>query len=121
MRAGKLVTLPGITSIASNLGATTVAEQAFVYSKDVRVTSVVLSDAEAAMATVRFANDERILVEVSCGVSIATVYNGTLREALGAGKDDEEWKKMRIVIIVCGGSNISLELLEDYKKTYGPN
>ena len=47
------------------------------------VTCLALSDAEAAMGSVRFADDERFLVEVACGVSIATVYNGQLRRFLG--------------------------------------
>ena len=119
LRAGEPITLPGITSIATSLGATRVAKQAFEYAKDDKVRSVVLSDAEAAMGTVRFADDQRIMVEVACGVSIALAYDGKLRDILGTGMNDAQWSKMRVVIVVCGGNAVSLDIIEGYRKEYG--
>jgi len=70
------------------------------------------------MGCVYFADDERILVEPACGVSIATAYNGSIRELF---KDvrDEEFKNMNVVVVVCGGSNVTLQTLESYKVKYG--
>ncbi|PBP20910.1 serine family amino acid catabolism- protein [Diplocarpon rosae] len=115
---GRLMTLPAITSIALCLGATQVAPKALEWGMREEVTSVVLSDAEAAMAYVKFADDERILVETSCGVSIATAYTDTLHTALFPSLSAAEFAKLNIVILVCGGSNVSLQILESYKEKY---
>lgn len=118
VKAGKLVTLDRITSIATSLGATTVSRRTFDWSKEEHLTSAVVTDTEAVMGTVRLANDTRLLVEVACGASVAPVYNGGLRNWLGEGLADEEWSKKNVVIIVCGGSHISLDILKGYQEKY---
>lgn len=119
IEAKKHITLPGITSIAGSLGCVKVAKKAWELAQKENVTCLALSDAEAAMGCVRFADDERILVEVACGVSIASVYGGQLRETIGRGMSDEQWKQQRVVIEVCGGSGISLDILDEYREKYG--
>jgi L-serine/L-threonine ammonia-lyase len=121
VEAGKLVTLEKITSIATSLGAPRVAEECFEWTRrrpDQLICSTV-TDGQAAMGCVKFLDDTRLLVEVACGATIAPVYNGDLRKTLGKGLNDEEWKQKNIVLIVCGGSNISLEILNKYRDTYG--
>ncbi len=119
VRNSKLSKLDAITSIATSLGATQVASKAFEWGmKKEDVTSHVLTDAEAAMACVRFADDERILVETACGVSVATAYSDTLHTLLFPSLSSEEFSKLNIVIIVCGGSNITLDILQGYKEKY---
>ena len=113
LKAGKLVALPRITSMATSLGAKQVAEKAFEHGKRKNVTSVVLSDAEAAMGCWRFADDERILVEAACGVSLALCYDGRLKKLL-----PELTPESKVVIVVCGGSIITLDILAQWKKTY---
>ena len=58
----KLSRLDGISSIATSLGATQVAKRCFELAQRSEVKNAVLSDAEAAMGSVCFADDERILV-----------------------------------------------------------
>ena len=58
-------------------------------------------------------------VEPACGVSIAPAYNGTLPTLLFPELSEVEFSKLNVVIVVCGGSKVTLEILEDYKKTYG--
>jgi L-serine/L-threonine ammonia-lyase len=116
---GEHITLPEITSIATSLGARKVAKQAYMWAQKEEVTCLALSDAEAAMGSVRFADDERFLVEVACGVSIATVYDGWLRQIFGRGMSDDQWKRQRIVVVVCGGNNVTLSMLEGYREKYG--
>jgi hypothetical protein len=70
------------------------------------------------MGSVYLADMERLLVEAACGVSVATCFDGSLRHALGKGCRDSEWKEKKIVIVVCGGSNVSTSLLEDYRAKY---
>ena len=117
LKAGELVTLPAITSVAKSLGASRVAEKAFEYAQNHSTSSsVVLPDADACMACVKFADDERILVEPACGASVAMAYNPKDLRAVFPGMTPDS----KIVIVVCGGSRICLEELEMYKKKYGP-
>jgi L-serine/L-threonine ammonia-lyase len=116
---GELSRLDAISSIANSLGATQVARKAFEWGQRSEVTSCVFSDAEAAMACVEFADDERIVVEPACGVSIAPAYNDTLHSLLFPDLSDQEFSKLNIVIVVCGGSNVTLKILEGYREKYG--
>ncbi|KAL8721261.1 MAG: hypothetical protein Q9225_002003 [Loekoesia sp. 1 TL-2023] len=113
---GRLVSLPGITSIATSLGATRVAQKALdlAQAQEHNVKSVVLSDAEAAMGCWRLADDERIIVEAACGVNVAVCYDGRLKSLL-----PELAPESKVVIVVCGGSNVTLETLMAYRKEYG--
>ncbi|KAF7121670.1 hypothetical protein CNMCM5793_009142 [Aspergillus hiratsukae] len=69
-----LVSLPKITSQATSLGAIRVSERTFKYAisppPGIAVHSAVLSDADAARGVLRLADDERLLVELACGVCI---------------------------------------------------
>jgi L-serine/L-threonine ammonia-lyase len=109
LREGRLATLQGISSIATTLGARTVAKRAFEYGKMGNVRSVVLGDWEAMEGCVRVAEDERIMVEAACGVSLALCYGGRLGKYL-PGLSEES----RVVIVVCGGSNVSAEMLSGW-------
>lgn len=121
VRAGELVTLPAITSIATSLGARRVSEKTWEWFNRAkgRLISATVTDEEAARACVRFLDDARIMIEVACGATVATAYNGALRKYLGKGLTDEEWARRNVVLVVCGGSHVSWEILEKYRKTYG--
>ncbi|RPA92147.1 tryptophan synthase beta subunit-like PLP-dependent enzyme [Choiromyces venosus 120613-1] len=98
LKAGKLVELDGVSSIATSLGTRRVARRAFELARHGNVRSVVLSDAQAAMGTVRLMDDERVAVEPACGISAAVVYDNVLRKVcpeLGTGSN--------VVVVVCGG------------------
>ena len=114
LQEGELVTLKEITSIATSLGARRVAERAFRYGQERNVKSVVLSDAEAAMGCWRLADEERLLVEPACGVSAALCWGGRLKKVL-----PNLTPESKVVIVVCGGSNITIEMLVEYRKKYG--
>ncbi|KAJ4984165.1 serine family amino acid catabolism-related protein [Stagonosporopsis vannaccii] len=111
LREGRLSTLPAITSIATTLGARTVAERAYEYAKSDAVKSVVLKDAEAMEGCVRFAHDERIMVEASCGVSLALCYGGRLKQLL-----PELTESSKVVIVVCGGKNVTARMLQEWEE-----
>lgn len=98
LKAGELVPLSKITSIATSLGAKTVAEKAFELGQRHNVLSQVLTDGQAAAACVKFLDDERLCVEVACGVSIAVIYENLLRKILPDLTADS-----KVVLIVCGG------------------
>lgn len=111
-------TLPGITSIATSLGAVRVSSRTFKLAcegrKTGKVRNMVLSDAEATMGCWRFAEDERMLVEPACGVNLALCYGGRLKKALGRPVRPED----KIVIVVCGGSNTSTDMINAWKEEY---
>jgi L-serine/L-threonine ammonia-lyase len=114
LRKGQPVTLDGITSIATSLGARRVCDQAFQYAQNTeRVSSIVLTDAQAVQGCKRFADEERILVEPACGVCLAVCYNGMLKELLHNFSPSA-----RVVIVLCGGSNISLDILAAWVQKY---
>ncbi|GAP87620.1 putative L-serine dehydratase [Rosellinia necatrix] len=91
-----------------------------------RLVSAVVPDADAVSACVRFLEDTRLLVEVACGATLAGAYSGSgsasgplLRTALSPDADDERWACTNVVLVVCGGSNISMEMLAKYRVQYG--
>lgn len=106
------VTLPAITSLATSLGARRVAKQAFDYGQQENVLSVVLPDSDAMKGCKRFLDEEHYLVELACGVCPAVFYNGKLKEMMPDLNEDSV-----IVVVVCGGSNISSEILDTYMKS----
>lgn len=137
--AGQLVTLPGISSIATSLGCIRVAEEAYRWyrQRPKDVVPVVVSDAEAVDAIVHFLDDTRLLVEPACGAALAPLYTparsavdvadgkpstgstSLLRQSLGAGMSDVAWAEHNVVMVVCGGSNISLDILAGFRERFG--
>ena len=113
LRLGNLETLREITSIATTLGAKQVARKAFEMGQRNNVRSVVLSDADAAMGCWRIADDERFIVEPACGVSVAVCYDGRLKKLLPSLTE-----KSKVVIVLCGGSSVTLETLVEFKREY---
>ncbi|KAJ5579954.1 Serine dehydratase-like [Penicillium hispanicum] len=183
-----LISLPKITSQATSLGAIRVSETTFKYAvappPGIKVHSTVLSDADAARGVLRLADDERLLVELACGVCIeaaigdaATASSGSAhpvvrsqsvkkrkRESNGSsvshrdeGYGDDRLSstenetdaepepevgddadvapskppqfksklkqlvpdlnsQSRVVIIVCGGSNVTIDMAGEYRK-----
>ena len=58
-------------------------------------------DGAAARACVRFAEEERMLVEAACGASLAAVYEAGLRKMM-----PELTRESKVVVVVCGGNFI---------------
>ncbi len=108
IRAGELVTLPAIESIATTLGARCVAPQAFDWTRCHDVRSVTVSDAQAVAACRSFADDVRILVEPACGAALAVAY-----QDLPVLQDFQ-----RPLIVVCGGIGVDLAKLEAWKTQF---
>lgn len=94
--AGRLVTLEKIDSIATSLGAKTVAAKTLEWIKLHEIRPVVVSDASAVHACLQFADDYRILVEPACAVSLSVLYES--HEVLMDAKT--------VAVIVCGGIGI---------------
>ncbi|TFK04717.1 motor neuron and pancreas homeobox protein 1-like [Platysternon megacephalum] len=117
MAAGQLVTLPEITSVAKTLGAKTVGAETLKLAREHPVFSEVVTDQEAVMAIEKFVDDEKILVEPACGAALAAVYSGVVQRLQAEGKLGRALGSL--VIIVCGGNNITLAQLQRLKEQLG--
>lgn len=114
LQNGSLQSLPGIKSLATSLGAVRVAPQALKNAQSpptgVDVVSAVGSDAEAAKGVIRLADEQRLQVELACGISVE----------LGTVKLKEYFPDLtpesRVVVVVCGGSNVSAEIIAEYRQ-----
>ncbi|XP_062378688.1 serine dehydratase-like [Sardina pilchardus] len=118
VKAGKLVTLPDITSEAKCLGSKTVCRQAFDYSKEASLISEVVTDLEALEAVELFLDEERVLVELACGAALAAVYSGLIQRLQGLGQLPRPLGPL--VVIVCGGSSVDLAQLMHLKTKLRP-
>jgi len=116
LKAGKLVTLPAMTSIAKTLGAKTVCQEVFDLSQQHPVKSVVVSDKLAVDACIKFADDHRTLVEAACGAGLACVYQKL--DPLMNILEDSNLKEKIVIVIVCGGNNASLKTIEEWKQQF---
>ncbi len=104
VQAERLITLDRITSIATTLGARTVAQRALDWTHRHPVEPWVISDRAAVDACLRFADDHRVLVEPACGAALAAGY---FRAPMLINRAP-------VVIIVCGGVGVTRELLQKW-------
>jgi L-serine/L-threonine ammonia-lyase len=114
VKANQLITLDKITSQATSLGCARVTDKTFEFGQRKNVRTVVLPDAEAAMGCWRLADDERIMVELACGINVALCYDGRLERALGRPVRPED----KVVIVLCGGSNVTSKMLCEWRNEY---
>lgn len=114
LKAGERITLPKITSLATSLGAVRVGGRAFEMGQRENVSNTVISDALAAMGCWRFEDDHRMLVELACGASVCLAYNGGLKDMV-PGLNPQS----KVVIVVCGGVNISGDMMAEYRSNFG--
>jgi len=109
--AGKVVSLSSINTIASTLGALAVTPATLTLNPHIETLSAVVSDRQAVLGAVRFAEEFRQLVEPACGAALSVVYDEELLK-----KHTEGCRN--VVVIVCGGSAVSMELLLQWKRDF---
>lgn len=105
LAAGELVELPRIASIATSLGARRVSAHAFALAKEHAIRPVVVSDADAVDACLRFMDDHRVVVEPACGASLALAYG--MHPGLADYRD--------VLVIVCGGVTATVAQLQAWR------
>lgn len=111
LKAGKLVSVDKINTIATSLGAKTVTAKLVEWMHKRVIHSLVVTDRDAILACRHFVDDHRVLVEPACGAALSVVYNVEQFPLLA--------DKKNIVVIVCGGVGISLDLMQDYLQKTG--
>lgn len=114
LRKGYLQPLPAVTSQAITLGALCVAQQTLKNVQSppsgIEVTSIVGTDADAAVGVVRLCDELRLEVELACGISVQVGLD-RLREVMTDLTPDS-----RVVIVVCGGNGVTSEMITDYRQ-----
>jgi L-serine/L-threonine ammonia-lyase len=109
LAAGKPVTLPAITSIATSLGARRPALRALQLAREHPVLSVTVTDTQAVDACLRLADTLRVLVEPACGAALAAI---DAHRAVFA--------PFRAPLVeVCGGIGVSLAKLAEWRREFG--
>ncbi len=107
IQAGHPVEIPAITSIAGSLGARRVSDRAFRWASEHPIRSLVVSDRSALTACERLLTDHRLLVEPSCGASLAPIYERA--PELEAYSD--------LLVVVCGGATATIDQIRKWLET----
>ncbi len=110
LRAGRPVSLDRIDSLATSLGARTVAAEALACAGRHPIVPWIVPDSAAVDACWRFAADHRLLVEPACGAALSAVYQKA--PALAGASS--------VLVVVCGGSGVNLDLLLRWQKLAPP-
>ncbi|KAK4518682.1 vacuolar alkaline phosphatase [Mucor velutinosus] len=111
--AGKLITLSNISTIASGLASTSISAKSLELSLVHPVVPFAVSDAMAADAVRLFAEDNKLIVEAASGAGLSLCYTQVIRDILPSLEQDAD-----VVVLVTGGSDISLAQLDEYRKKY---
>lgn len=101
LKYGAPVEISTISSQATSLGAKIVCQRSYELTTELMIKSVVLSDTDAFQGSADLLATHRLLTEPACGVSIAAL----------AKLKDHFPEAHRVVVIVCGGVGISVEML----------
>ncbi|XP_033747685.1 L-serine dehydratase/L-threonine deaminase-like [Pecten maximus] len=109
VEAGKLVTLPAITSVAKCLGTLTVCAASLEKSTQHKIYPALVTDEQAVDACIKFADDHRMLVQPACGASLAAVYSEVIPRLQKEGKLGVV---NSVLVIVCGGSAVTIDRLQ---------
>ncbi|MDX1523836.1 MAG: pyridoxal-phosphate dependent enzyme, partial [Anaerolineae bacterium] len=105
LAAGRLETLPAITSIANTLGARRVTAKAVDLAQVHPIRSVIVSDRSAVKACLAFADDQRVIVEPACGAALSLLY----------GRADALADFNSVLMIVCGGAGVTMDQLRAWE------
>ncbi|KAK9897754.1 tryptophan synthase beta subunit-like PLP-dependent enzyme [Cystobasidium minutum MCA 4210] len=80
--------------------------------------TVIQSDPLAAASCWQFKRDHDLMVELSCGAALSVAYHSErILTPLLKDLGDESSPK-NIVIVVCGGSKVDQDMLDDYERTF---
>jgi len=105
---GQPVELATITSVATSLGAKRPCDGALEWAACREIYNVVVSDAQAVKAALRFLDEHRMVVEPACGAALAALDSG--HPAIKAASS--------IAVVVCGGATVTAQQLQDLAATF---
>ncbi|MGM3276715.1 pyridoxal-phosphate dependent enzyme [Ralstonia sp. 24A2] len=105
---GKPVELATISSVATSLGAKRPCDGALEWAACREIYNVVVSDAQAVKAALRFLDEHRVVVEPACGAALAAL--DSRHPAIKAASS--------IAVVVCGGATVTAQQLQDLAATF---
>lgn len=106
---GQQVILEKPATLATSLATDRVCKQALDWANIRPIVPFTVTDEQAISACLRFADDHRILVEPSCGATLAAAYtHAPFFDTLPPAKP--------VIIIVCGGIGVSRAKLMEWQK-----
>ncbi|GAA52697.1 serine dehydratase-like, partial [Clonorchis sinensis] len=112
MKAGQLLLVPRVNSIASSLIAPVLAHRSWNLAQLQSLTPVICTDLEALDAVKRFLDDHGMLVEPACGAALSAVYSGVLGRLQLEGRIP---RPANVVVLVGGGRNVSLRQIPEWE------
>jgi len=116
--SGQHLALDKIDTIAVTLGAKKVCKRAFDWiAEHKHIVAQTCTDKQACEAAINFANDHRFLVSPSCGAALSPLYTGIVQNLQKEGKLPQG--RLNIITIVCGGSEVTLKAMDDWKVRFG--
>jgi len=104
LKAGKIIALDKITSIADSIGVTAVSKQTFDATRDYVDEVVTVSDREAIDSLEKLVDYEKVFCEPAASCTLSAV-EGPLREKI---------KNKNTVLLLCGG-HFSISQLKAFK------
>lgn len=112
---GEQIQIKTPQTIATSLSTQNVTKETIAHAMrtDRKTYSLPITDADAAASCIYFARDHKLLIEAACGAALAPLYNGKIKEIL-----PNLTKDSTLIIIICGGTSVSWEILESYSRTY---
>jgi L-serine/L-threonine ammonia-lyase len=118
VESGEWVELKEIKSIAKTLGVKKVCRRAYDWiSEHKELHSRLVTDKQAVSACIKFTDDHRFLVSPSCGTALAAIYDNILNDLQGKGQLPQG--NLNVVVIVCGGNEVTLKELDHWKEEFG--
>ena len=108
--AGEPTRLDAIRSVATSLGALQCSPTTLRLASEVPTTACTVSDREALEACAFLLDEHRVLVEPACGAAVALLLAERHRPLFA--------KHESVVVVVCGGSGVSWEIMEQWRKDF---
>lgn len=111
------VGLDKVNTIAKTLAVKKVCKKAFDYiTEHEKIYSRLVTDKQAADASVHFANDHRYLVSVSAGAGLSAVYSGVIQSLQEEGSLPTG--KLRVLVVVSGGNEVFLDEINRWREIF---
>lgn len=111
VKAGKQVHLETVKTIATSLASPYISEKSLENYYNHKTILKTIDDIDAIQGTIDYYDKFHKLIEPACGAAIATVLKRLdLLSDLQLKEDDI------VVVVVCGGSAVSEEVIQEYRK-----
>jgi len=109
---GTVVHRSVITTIAKALGVSYVTSE--VLNLNHSITPIVVTDKDTVKAVINISRDHNLLLEPSCGAGVSLLYCEDLKSNIQKYLGEDKL----IVVIICGGNMVNLNLIRQWEETF---